>query len=146
MLDTATKFVPRSGASVFALVASKRTSNAEGEPERAPNVAITLSTSRAADGVAGPVFAASSKRCASPKPEDASLIAERSFESKSPVVTRDKSENPRIVTTIALRTNVDVVTRKSSERRQIFLPARKGASSEWKILTIVKSPYRGPAL
>lgn len=146
MLETATKFVPRSGASESAFVASNRTSNAEGEPERAPNVAITLSTRRAAEGVAGPVLAASSKRCASPKPDDASLIAERSFDSKSPVVTRDKSENPRIVTTIELRTKVDAVTRKSNERRQIFLPARNGVNSEWKILTVVKSRYRGPAL
>jgi hypothetical protein len=128
MLETATKFVPRSGASESALVASNRTSNAAGEPERAPKVAITLSTSRAAEGVAGPVLAASSKRCASPNPDDASLIAERSFDSKSPVVTRDKSEKPRTVTTIALRINVDAVTRKSSERRQIFRPTRKGVN------------------
>jgi hypothetical protein len=115
---------------VFASVASNRTSNAEGDPERAPKVAITLSTNLAAEGVAGPVLAASSSRCASPNPDVASLIAERSLESKSPVVTRDKSEKPRIVTTMALKTNVDAVTRKSRERRQIFLAALKGAVSK----------------
>ena len=140
MLDTATKFVPRSGASVLASEESNRTSNADGEPERAPSVAMTLSTNREAEGVAGPVFAASSNRWASPKPADASLIAERSFDSKSPVVTRDKSEKPRTVTTSALSSNVEVVTRKSNERRHTRLPVRNGVEMKRRIFTMVKSP------
>ena len=150
-LDSATRFVPRSGASPLGCDDSSSTSKVDGEPARAASALTTLSTSRDGDGVDGPVSAASRMRCASPSPAEASPTEMRSFASRRPDVTRDSSDRPSTPTTMTESTRVVAVTRSHSERRQIRARARGTArknratasgSESWSCASV----YAGPAL
>ena len=127
-LVTETRLVPRSGASGVGPDDSSNTSNCPGEPARAANVVTTESTKRAGEGVVVPVLAASNTRWASDNPAAASPTEARSFASSKPLVTRESKENPSAAITKIDSTNVVVVTRSSSELRQMRLTHRGPAS------------------
>ena len=124
MLETATRLVPRSGAPMSGKVDNSNTSKVAGDPARVASDVTTVSTRRDGEGVDGPVSAASNRRCASPKPADASPTALRSLASNSPVVTRDSRRKPKAPTTVIERTRVKLATRMNSDRRHRRRTAR----------------------